>query len=65
MIEGYLSSKDVAERLGVKVATVHEYRARGTLPPPDEIVGRSPLWKKATIDAWEESRPGQDWRKGG
>jgi predicted DNA-binding transcriptional regulator AlpA len=64
MIEGYLTSKDVADRLGVRVATVHEYRARGTLPPPDEYVGRSPVWKEATIHAWEQGRRGLDWRKG-
>lgn len=62
MIEGYLTSKDVADRLGVSVKTVHEYRARGTLPPPVEG-SRTLLWKEETIAAWEQARPGQGWRK--
>ena len=49
---------------GVKVETVRIYKVRGTLPPPDTYVGQSPLWKTATIDAWQAARPGQDWRKG-
>ena len=64
MIEGYLSTADLAERLGVKVETVRIYKVRGTLPPPDTYVGQSPLWKTATIDAWQAARPGQDWRTG-
>lgn len=35
----------------------------GDLPKPDEIFGRSPVWKPETIDAWLASRPGQG--KGG
>lgn len=63
MIEGYLTSKDVAERLGVSVKTVHEYRARGVLPPSDVPGSRSLLWKEETITAWQQDRPGQGWRK--
>jgi len=64
MIEGYLSTADLAERLGVKVETVRIYKTRGTLPDPDAYVGQSPLWRTETIDAWQAARPGQDWRKG-
>lgn len=63
MIPGYLTSADIADRLGVKVSTVRQYKLRGDLPPPDETIGRSPVWREETIAAWERSRPGQDWRK--
>jgi hypothetical protein len=33
-------------------------------PEPDEYVGRTPLWKRATIDGWRYNRPGHGWRKG-
>lgn len=64
MIPGYLTSADIADRLGVKVSTVRQYKLRGTLPPPDETIGRSPVWREETISAWIASRPGQDWRRG-
>lgn len=64
MIPGYLTSADIAERLGVKIETVRQYKLRGDLPPPDDYVGRSPVWKDETIQAWERERPGLDWRKG-
>lgn len=31
----------------------------GDLPPPDEIYGRSPVWKLSTINAWKRTRPGR------
>ena len=64
MIEGYLTTADIAERLGIAAQTVRVYKTRGTLPPPDAHAGQSPLWREETINAWEAARPGQDWRKG-
>ncbi len=63
-MEGYLTAEQLAERLGIKRGSVHRYRVRGALPPADEKVGRTPLWKVETIEAWEATRPGQGWRKG-
>lgn len=60
----YLEIRDLAEHLGVKVPSVRRYISRGDLPAPDHRVGRSPLWRKSTITAWESTRLGQGWRKG-
>lgn len=46
----YLDTRAVAERLGIAVRTVHSYKANGRLPPPDRVVGRSPLWLPETIE---------------
>lgn len=29
------------------------------MPAPDHIIGRTPLWKPATISAYKKARPGQ------
>lgn len=60
----YLEITDIADHLGLKVVSVRRYISRGVLPEADRRVGRSPLWKRSTITAWERSRPGHGWRKG-
>lgn len=50
----------VADHLGVTLSTVRAYRARGQMPPPDGILGRTPWWWSSTITGWE--RPGRGWR---
>lgn len=59
----YLDSAAIAARLGIKPTSVHRMRSRGDLPEPDRMVGRTPTWRAATIDAWQASRPGHGWRK--
>lgn len=63
-MDGYLTSDQLADKLGIKRGSVHRYRTRGDIPQPDEYVGRTPLWKETSIDAWLTERPGQGWRKG-
>lgn len=63
-VEGYLDSRQLADLLRIKRTSIHRYRARGDIPPPDETVGRTPLWAQATIDKWLAGRPGHGWRKG-
>lgn len=59
----YWTMADIAEYLGVKLRSVHTYRLRGQkgepggLPQEDKVLGRTPVWKPATILGWE--RPGQ------
>ena len=56
----YLDSNAVAERLGIKRATLYVYASRGTMPEPDLVwLGRN-LWLVSTIDAWRA-----DWYKRG
>lgn len=62
-IPGYLTVADVAERLGVKPATVRRYLHKKDLPEPDTRAGQSPLWKEVTIEAWLESRASASWNR--
>ena len=48
----YLTSKQVAELLGVSPKTISAYKARGQMPKPDREYGRTPLWKHSTIQEW-------------
>jgi predicted DNA-binding transcriptional regulator AlpA len=43
---------EVAERLGVKRATVDQWGQRGLLPEPDWTVGGRPAWNWARIARW-------------
>lgn len=63
-MDGYLTNEQVADRLGIKRGSIHQYRQRPGFPPPDEKIGRTPVWKTETIEAWEKARPGRGWRKG-
>lgn len=63
-MEGFLTSDQLAARLGVQRASIYRMRTRGDLPEPVPDTGRTPLWTVATIEAWEKSRPGHGWRKG-
>jgi predicted DNA-binding transcriptional regulator AlpA len=63
-MNGYLTSDQLADRLGIKRASIHRYRTRGDIPEPDEYAGRTPLWAVVSIEKWEAERPGHGWRKG-
>jgi predicted DNA-binding transcriptional regulator AlpA len=52
-----LDITQAAAHLGMPVKTVSTYRYRGTFPPPDQQLGRTPGWYPATLDAWQASRP--------
>lgn len=66
-----LTMNAVAELLGLQYRTVRNYhqvaeRHRrnggvrpGDFPIPDEVFGRSPVWKASTIQAWARNRPGR------
>jgi hypothetical protein len=51
------TTSDVAAHLGVKVATVTNYRKREQMPAPDLTVGRTHMWRPARIVAWHSARP--------
>ncbi len=59
-----MSSQDVADALGIKRTSVHKYVTRGDLPEPDDRIGRSPVWKRETVESWVAARRGHGWRKG-
>ena len=58
----YWTVADIADHWGVTPQTVRTYRSRGRgeLPEPDNVFGRSPVWKPATILNFQ--RPGQGAR---
>lgn len=43
---------EVAALLGVKKNTVHQWRARNKMPPPDGHIGGAPVWWEETIRGW-------------
>lgn len=53
------TTAEVAAHLGVRPATVSSYRMRGQMPQPDRKLGRTQLWKPATILAWQDRRRGR------
>ncbi len=54
--------EDVAAYLDVTANTVASYKARGQMPEPDRLFGRTPAWRPATIIEWHERRPGHGGR---
>ena len=52
---------DMAQRMGVKLHTVHVMRHKGKLPEPDGVFAfggaRTPWWHLETFTAWMASRP--------
>ena len=51
------TTSDVTAYLGVKVATVTNYRKRGQMPAPDLTVGRTHMWRPSRIVEWHGLRP--------
>ena len=49
----FMSRGEIAEYLGVSLATVKGY---ANFPPPDVIVGRNQGWAKETVDRWVAQR---------
>jgi predicted DNA-binding transcriptional regulator AlpA len=43
---------EIADKLGVKRATVDQWIQRGLLPPPDWTIGGRPAWNWPTIRRW-------------
>lgn len=58
----YLSSSEAAARIGIKHGTFCSYRQQGRTPPPDAKIGKTEGWLPETIDAWNQTRPGQGAR---
>lgn len=61
-VSATLTVADVSELAGVSKATIDSYRYRGTLPEPQIVLARTPLWVRPVIARWLASRPGAGWR---
>jgi hypothetical protein len=57
-----LTVGDIADAAGVSKATIDSYRYRGSLPPPQVVRGRTPLWARPIVNHWLANRPGPGWR---
>jgi excisionase family DNA binding protein len=52
-----LTTRELAERLGVGELTLRRWRKRGALPPPIRLPGRRLGWPREEIESWLASRP--------
>lgn len=65
--EAYVARNDlltiagVAELAGITDKAVRQHRARGTMPDADEVLGRTPVWKRSTIEKWRSTMPIRGW----
>lgn len=50
-----LTPRDVADRLGVAIETVYQWRYRGVMPEPDMQLDGHPGWRLRTIERWARS----------
>ncbi len=67
----FLTMQDIADRIGIGYRSLRNYhqvaerRRRddasrpGDMPPPDEVFGRTPVWREATVERWIKRRPGK------
>jgi predicted DNA-binding transcriptional regulator AlpA len=51
-LKDWLTRTDIANLTGLKINTIDKYQRRNTLPEPEQYIGRTPVWKKQTIDEW-------------
>jgi predicted DNA-binding transcriptional regulator AlpA len=58
MSEEWYTNADLVRVTGLKYKTLYSARKRNTLPEPDQYIGRTPTWKRSTIDQWWEKRSG-------
>ncbi|MFJ4926841.1 helix-turn-helix transcriptional regulator [Streptomyces sp. NPDC088736] len=63
-IEGFLSTPEAAERLGVKVESVYTFARRLAGFPQPTKVGRTLLWPEAEIDEWRAKHPARKRQAG-
>jgi predicted DNA-binding transcriptional regulator AlpA len=52
----WLTSKEVANRVGLTPSTIKSYKYRDEMPEPDHYFNRTPVWHKDTIDEWDTNR---------
>lgn len=58
MAKHYLSTTEVAERIGVTRGSLSNLK----LPAPDVTIGTTRGWSEKTIDKWNAERPGRGGR---
>jgi predicted DNA-binding transcriptional regulator AlpA len=56
-MDGFLSTEQAAERLGIEVASVYTFARRLEGFPQPTRIGRTLLWPEAELDAWRAAHP--------
>lgn len=56
-IDGFLSTEQAAERLGVKTESVYTFARRLDGFPQPTRIGRTLLWPADQLDAWRAQHP--------
>lgn len=57
MIDGYLASKQAAERLGVTRRTLYNLARNSAGFPQPERFGHALMWKTDLLDEWRKAHP--------
>lgn len=52
----YLNVQQIADRLGVSVASIWRWKRTGSFPRAVKLGDRTTRWRLADIEAWESSR---------
>lgn len=50
----WLTTEEVATRIGMQAQTVRKWRSRGTLGPKSYKIGGAVKYKQSDVDAWLE-----------
>lgn len=53
MTDRLLSYLDLVDILGVSYITLRQWKSRGKLPEPDQVVDNKPMWTESTIREWD------------
>lgn len=51
-LDALLTARQLAALLQIDARTLRQLRHEGAVPPPIMVGGRSPRWKRATIEEW-------------
>jgi hypothetical protein len=54
--DGYVNAEEAGRYLGLSRKRIYDLKVRGLLQP-DGYDGRTPLWRRATLDAYVQARP--------
>lgn len=55
-VEVLYTLHEIERALGYAPGALRSIRAKGMFPAPDQQYGRTPLWRKETIDQWAITR---------
>ena len=56
---------ELAQALGISRRTLERERSAGRFPAPDLHIGKAPLWRPGTVQAWIEAQSRKPSGQGG